>query len=322
MPVALGLLALLLAGPGELEEQQNPWEVQGSWSSVDCYRLGVEARVAYRESNQRPQPGLPEAHPWALRADACPNEPGVTLMAASVELLRVFPEVTSGAPPAAWAEAESEMAASRQRALVWLIAAQREFEKRDEPIPRETVYYEARLRLGLGDVEGARAALNTALERGDTEPWRVDRLLALCDLLDGDLDAALESIHRAVITVEMTGAAPFTDFIYAMVLDRAGDPVGARARMKRATGRTDAEQQFMLLTLVLPPHERIYARALRAGADDSTRSTALRLWDVYLARDEPAEPERALAERHKARLAPLPGRIRDDPSDPNSAGAG
>lgn len=320
MPAALGLLALLLAGAPELEEPQNPWEVQGSWSSVDCYRLGVEARVAYRESSQRAQPGLPEAHPWALRADACPNEPGVALMAASVELLRVFPEVSSGAGADAWAEAEAEFVASRQRALGWLMAAQREFEKRDEPVPRETVYYEARIRLGLGDTVGARKALENAKDTGDTEAWRVDRLRALCDLLDGDLDAALASIHRAVITVETTGAAPFTDFIYAMVLDRSGDPVGSRARMKRAMGRTDAEQQFMLLTLVLPPHERVYARALRAGSVDSTRSTALRLWDAYLEREEPEAPERALAEQHKARLAPLPGRIRDDPSSDGGGG--
>ena len=61
---------------------------------------------------------------------------------------------------------------------------------------------------------------------------------------------------------------------------------------------------------LLPVHERLYLRALDHQAADEA-STALRLWDAYLARPEPAEPEKALARRHREELRPKPAPIPD-----------
>ena len=99
-------------------------------------------------------------------------------------------------------------------------------------------------------------------------------------------------------------------------IDRAGDQAGARRRMTEALDRDDGGRMRALET-TMPMHERLYLRAY-ASTVRGESSGALRLWEVYLARPEPEDPERRLAERHQQALRPLPSNL-GGPAKPGEA---
>jgi hypothetical protein len=99
-----------------------------------------------------------------------------------------------------------------------------------------------------------------------------------------------------------------TRYIRTLVLDRGGAIAAARSELHEM--RTDAGHQFARRATesLLPVYERLYLRALDAQAAEET-SSAVRLWDAYLARPEPAEPDRALARRHRDELKDRPAPV-------------
>ena len=110
-------------------------------------------------------------------------------------------------------------------------------------------------------------------------------------------------------------------YVVALVLDRAGDPAGAKRRIEFALGRDGDLGQMRALEAAMPIHERLYLRAY-AKTVRKEGAGALRLWAAYLARPEPEAPERRLAERHNAALEPLPTNL-GGPARPGEApGAG
>ncbi|MFO0637258.1 MAG: hypothetical protein U0168_30915 [Nannocystaceae bacterium] len=127
-------------------------------------------------------------------------------------------------------------------------------------------------------------------------------------LLDGDLDGAMALAQRATIDAPMDDRT-ITRYIRAMVLDIPGGTAAARAELLDLRNEAGSIIARRATESLLPVHERLYLRALdHQVAEDS--GTALRLWDAYLSRSEPAEPERVLARRHRAELVRKPAPVR------------
>jgi tetratricopeptide (TPR) repeat protein len=187
------------------------------------------------------------------------------------------------------------------RALRWLDAAVVESSRRGEPAPLQAWYWRAYAFAAMGDFPHAGEDLERAAEVGDVERWRIERMGSVVSLLEGDLQQALRSAHLSTVD------APHEDkvrsrYVLALVLDRAGASASAREEFRRIrhepmhAGARQAVESF------LPIHERLYLRALEHQANGE-RTNAVRLWDLYLARPEPDEPDRELARRHKAELS-------------------
>jgi hypothetical protein len=130
---------------------------------------------------------------------------------------------------------------------------------------------------------------------------------ALVALFRGDLERALRLVQRS-INDGPSDDRRYSRYVRALVLDRAGASAAARSELfelRREPGYLEARTTVETL---LPIHERIYVRALDSQAAEEA-SSAVRLWEVYLARPEPELPERRLAEQHKAELSPLPAPV-------------
>ncbi len=244
---------------------------------------------------------------WRRRAEQCPNVPAVLLLAAQAEI--------TASARLGWSTGTDEViegvtrdhAKRLTRALRWIDRALAESERRGEPAPDEAFYFRAYALVGLGRHAEAREALATSERLADVERWRTDRMGAVIALLTGDLQRALDASHRGVVDARPEDRQ-ISRYIWAFVLDRAGAQAAAHeeiVRLRREAGDMSARQAVESL---LPIHERIYLRALVQQVTGD-RSTALRLWDAYLARPEPAEPERELARRHRAALTPRPAPV-------------
>ena len=236
--------------------------------------------------------------PWAALARDCPNAPAVLVMAAMRELSKVprYPpqidELMDGLGKLREAHRES-----RLQARSWLQRALTEAERRGAAPPVMTYYFLAYAALGLGEPAAAMTALAEAERRGEVEGWRADRAGAVAALLAGELPRALELAYRAR---EQAPAAQKTTSVYvlALVYDRAGAPETAqRELLALRSGERGA------VDTLLPLHEQLYLLALEQQAG-RFNGTAARLWEAYLACDEPEAPERALAERRLAELRP------------------
>jgi hypothetical protein len=234
--------------------------------------------------------------PWAALARDCPNAPAVLVLAAMREL---------GKAPATPAQIEVQALPKlreihrqgRLQARTWLLRALAEAARRGEPPPVLTYYFLGYAALGLGEPAVARVALAEAERRGEVEGWRADRAGAVAALLAGELPRALELAYRAR---EQAPAAQKTTSVYvlALVYDRAGAPETAqRELLALRSGERGA------VDTLLPLHEQLYLLALEQQAG-RFNGTAARLWEAYLACDEPEAPERALAERRLAELRP------------------
>lgn len=288
-----------------VEATATVWAQAGSRSWTGCSTVANEAGKQLWSSGEVVNSYL-EDHHWARQAVECPNAPEVLSMAARSELLRRFdlPEGLDEESDLSLLEAAVDD--SRARALAWIDDAQVELQRRRDQRTLGLEYWRGRALLSSGDLDGAHDALTRALRVASVEGWKLRRLLALTELYRGDLDGALAMAERAYID------APASDrlasyYVLGLVLDRAGDPAGARRRMQTALDRDDGGQLRALET-AMPLHERLYLRAY-AKTVRKEQSGALRLWAAYLARAEPEAPERRLAERHQAALRPLPSNL-------------
>lgn len=288
-----------------VEATATVWAQAGSRSWTGCSSIANEAGKQLWSSGEEVN-NFGEGHHWANQAGECPNAPEVLTMSARSELLRRF-DLPEGLDAATDLSAlEAGIAQSRTRALAWITAAETELARRRDARSLGLDYWRGRALLSTGDLEGARRAFTKALKESTVEGWKVRRLLALTELYRGDLDAALVLAKRALLD------APGTDqlasfYVLGVVLDRSGDSAGARRRIQAASERDDGSQ-LRALGSALPLHERLYVSALVTTVRNEP-SGALRLWDAYLARAEPEDPERRLAERHQTALRPLPSNL-------------
>jgi tetratricopeptide (TPR) repeat protein len=288
-----------------VEATATVWAQAGSRSWTGCSAIASEAGKQLWSSGEEVN-NFGEGHHWANQAGECPNAPEVLTMSARTELLRRFdlPEGLDATTDLSTLEAG--VAQSRARALAWIDAAETELDRRRDTRSLGLDYWRGRASLSTGDLEGARRSFRKALSESTVEGWKVRRLLALTELYRGNLDAALVLAKRALL--DAPGSDQLTSFyVLGVVLDRSGDPAGARRRMKAALDREDGNQ-LRALGSALPLHERLYISALATSVRNEA-SGALRLWDAYLARKEPEDPERRLAERHQTALRPLPGNL-------------
>ncbi len=313
--VAIGslVLSIWLAAPATKAWSPTPapppvaWAKMGARGWVACEELGRQAAVLRSGTAPRGDPGTDNPNVWMERAARCPRVPDVLVLAAQLELVSAGDIGPSLEPET---NVQSLVADHRERivrALGWLDAALDEGRRRREPPPKEARFLRAYALLTLGRVKAARATLAGVVLAGEVERWRSDRMGAVIALVAGDLDEALELSHRAWVNAPGEDRM-ITRYIRTLVLDRGGAIAAARAELVEM--RTDAGHQFARRATesLLPVHERLYLRALDAQAAEET-SAALRLWDAYLARPEPAEPERALARRHRDELAARPAPV-------------
>jgi tetratricopeptide (TPR) repeat protein len=288
-----------------VEATATVWAQAGSRSWTGCSAIASEAGKQLWSSGEEVN-NFGEGHHWANQAGECPNAPEVLTMSARSELLRRFDLPEGLDADTDLSLIETGVAQSRARALAWIVAAETELDRRHDQRSLGLDYWRGRALLSTGDLEGARRSFRKALSEATVEGWKVRRLLALTELFRGDLDVALALAKRALLD------APSSDqltsfYVLGVVLDRSGDPAGSRRRMQAALDRDDGSQ-LRALGSALPLHERLYVSALATTVRNEP-SGALRLWDAYLARPEPEDPERRLAERHQTTLRPLPSNL-------------
>lgn len=286
-----------------VEATATVWAQAGSRSWTGCSTIASEAENQLWTYSEQAN-GYRETHHWGIQAGECPNAPEVLTLAVRSELLRRFDLPAELDETTDLSEFETELALSRDRALAWIDDAEAELMRRRDPRTLGLEYWRGRALLSLGDIDGGLAAFERAMRARSVEGWKLRGMLALAELYAGNLDPALELAHRTLVD------APRTDnviayYILALVLDRAGDTAGAAQRMQHARDRDGDGSQMRTLETALPIHERLYLRAY-AQTMRKDESSALRLWAAYLARPEPEDPERRLAERHQLSLRPLP----------------
>lgn len=305
---SLWALALLLGAAGPDAKTSSDWTPAtappptawaraGARSWRACDELGKKA-LAARLSGPRGSAAVDKS--WRLRMERCPGEPEVLIVAAQEQILE---SARAGWLPEQGARLD-DVAERHQTALAeavgWLDRALVESGRRGQEEPFEARYLRAYASLAAGDFVAARKDLRKVMERGDVERWRLERMASVVELLGGDLDTALRYALLGVIDAPPEDAM-ISRYIWALVLDRAGAPTSSTEMfryIRRSPGYVKARQA---VETFLPIHERLYLRAVEHQANGED-SNAIRLWDAYLSRPEPEEPDRALAQRHKAEL--------------------
>jgi tetratricopeptide (TPR) repeat protein len=283
-----------------VSESLTAWGRVGGRGWTKCQDLERQAQaVPLRSLGQHAAERL-----WKERARLCPNVPAVLTLGAVIEIRDSARLLHGLIDTAGIVRAAAKHREVLERALRWLDTAILEAERRGEEPPAEARFRRAHALLALGRLAEARAGFEDASRRGEVPRWRRDRALALVDLLEGDLEAALGRAHRAVVYAPSEDRV-LSGHVYALVLDRIGAPAAARRLIKRLRLGSGASGPTVALETALPVHERLYLRALVHQAHGDTPS-ALRLWDAYLARPEPEDPERELARRHRRELLPTP----------------
>ena len=245
---------------------------------------------------------------WLERAQRCPAVPDVLVYAAQQELQASGDIGALLEPDASVGAVVKDHEERIERALGWLDRALAECARRREAPPRETRFLRAYAFVTLGRPQEAEAALAKAIAAAEVEGWRVARMGAAIALLKGDLERAMALAHRASIDAPLEDRV-ITRYIRSIVLDRSGAIAAARSELVELRGDAGHVIGRRATESLLPVHERLYLRALddQVGGEDSS---ALRLWDAYLSRPEPEEPERVLAKRHRAELQPRGAPVR------------
>lgn len=310
---ALLLLALLVGegwAPAEAPPP-TPWARAGARGWRLCQEAERQAR-SYR-GNEGPRGADVDQAMWRRRARQCPHAVEVLTAAAQGEIVEASGLFTRIEGEGGYVEttlpAEAVEAVAKEhreqvdQALRWLDAAVDESGRRSQRPPREALYYRAYALTALGRVEPARRALAAALEAGDVERWRAERMAALVELQAGDTATALAHAQRGVFDAPLEDQA-ISRYIRALVLDRAGASAAAQAELM-ALRREASPFARLAMESVLPVHERLFLRGLDHLANDED-SPALRFFQAYLDRPEPEEPERVLARRHLDELTPAP----------------
>jgi len=295
--MSLWLAPALLLAPAE-GPAPTVWAESGGRTWTTCRDRERQAETLLQRISTRTDETSGDT-PWSSAARECPNAPSVLVLAALRSLAKM-PTYSPGVdlmdrlPRLADAHRES-----RLQARTWLRRAVVEAQRRGEPPPLMTHYFLAYAALGLGEPVVARRELGLAVARGEVEPWRGDRALAVAALLEGDLKTALDLAYRAR---ELAPASerPTSIFILALIYDRSGSP---EAALREMTALRSQEAERGLADMILPFHERLYLDALDQQSKRNTGS-AMRYWEAYLACPGPEEPERKLAERRLAELRP------------------
>lgn len=243
---------------------------------------------------------------WARRAEQCPHAPTVLALAAEREISQAN-ELLSGVEN--WdreGEELAKVASAHQRRMRrahdWLQAAIDESARRGSLPPPETYYYRAYALTTMGDNDAAAVAVAEAATHRDVADHRLQRMSALVHLFAGDLKTSLRLAHRAVIDAP-DGDRLISRYIYALVLDRAGALHSAAQEFKSLQRESGRHAARLAVESVLPVHERLFLRALDHQVAER-HAHASRVWEQYLSREEPEEPERVLARRHRAELDP------------------
>jgi hypothetical protein len=313
--VSLALALLLAVGPARVAPWQpapapppTPWARAGARGWAACEDLGRQAAGLRGGTAPRADPGTEEPSVWIERAQRCPAVPDVIVYAAQLELANAGDVGAVLEPDASLGSVVTDHRSRIERALGWLDHALEECARRRETPPRETRFLRAYALVTLGRASEAEVALTKASAAAEVEGWRVARMGAAIALIRGDLERAMALAHRAFIDAPLEDRT-ITRYIRALVLDRSGAIAAARTELGEL--RADAGHVIgrRATESLLPVHERLYLRALddQVGGEDTS---ALRLWDAYLSRPEPEEPERVLARRHRAELQPRGAPVR------------
>lgn len=300
---------LLAAAPWQPATAPPPtvWARAGATAWGACEDLGRQAAVVRSGAGPRGGGG-DDSSPWAERAARCPAIPEILFLAAQFEIISAG-DVGFGPDPGASLDPVVEDHHERvERALRWLDQVLAESARRREPPPREARFLRAYALVALGRPAAARRALDDAIASADVERWRSARMGAVIALLAGDLDRAMRLAHRASLETPAEDRT-ITKYIRALVLDRSGAPAAARNELLEL--RNDAGHILArhATESLLPVHERLYLRALEHQVGDDPDGAA-RLWDAYLARPEPEEPDKVVARRHRAALVRKPAPVR------------
>jgi hypothetical protein len=234
----------------------------------------------------------------------CPNVPELLRVAAEAELYQSVGLLgaVDGASPL-----EKIVVAHRKslgRALDWLERALVEAARRGREPPRGTRFTHGVVLLGLHRHEEARRSFDEAARHREVPSWRIDRLLAIADLLAGDLGHSLRRAHRALVDGPSDERAT-SAYVFALALDRAGAPAAAGSMVRALYRGPLVDRARSRVEVALPIHERLYFRALVFQANGE-EVRARQLWRAYLARPEPEAPERELAERHRQEVVGTP----------------
>lgn len=307
-PVLAALLGLLAPDPEwepVTETTATAWAKAGGRSWTLCGELARQAAAVPSRGEGRS--GRDPEGAWRARAQRCPNVPEILVLAASMEILRSV-EILDGVDrPETIERRAAKHVEVLERALRWFERAAVESDRRRSPAPPETRYRRAYVLLALGRVDEARVGLADAVRHGEVERWRSDRMRAIMELLSGNLRRALQLAHRAELDAPGSGTnqRPISRYVLALVLDRSGAPHEAARLLQRLRRGTQDDSSRTAVESMLPLHERLYLRALAHQANREVASAEL-LWKAYLARPEPLEPERVLAERHLRELKPVP----------------
>ena len=298
-------LAALLAGPSE-DDSWTPatappptaWARAGArpWRTCDAagrqalaIRLGAQGRGKFERV-------------WRARARQCPREPDVLVLAAQEEVLEAVPVGWMPEADTKLDETIESLSAGATRAVELLDAAIAEADLRGERAPYEAFYFRAYANSVLGNASAVRADLARALEAGDAERYRIERMGAVAALYEGELEDAVRlarlSLDDAPVEADERS---ISRYVWAFVLDRAGDSESARAVFRQLRREPGSFGNRPAVESMLPAHERIFLRALEHQANGEN-TNATRLWDAYLQRPEPAEADRVLAQRHADEL--------------------
>jgi len=295
----LAVVSLLV---GVLAAPPSAWQRTGARDFAECEaaeRLAEEGHLTGfdRMSEQ-------EGPTWNKRARQCPNAPYVRMMAAKESLVHVA-TLGWGAEIGPGFEAIVKPHAERLAEVVAHVdAALAESRRRGQRPPPQAHYFRAYAELAAGRFAQARVDWRKACATEDAERWRLDRMGAVLEMLGGDLDAAVR-LARLAWTDASRDERLLSGYVWALVLDRAGSPAEVRAVLQGLRDEGGHTMARRALESLLPLHERLYLEALDHQVNGET-SNALRLWEVYLARPEPAEADKALARRHLDELHRVP----------------
>lgn len=239
---------------------------------------------------------------WRARARQCPHEPDVLVLAAQQAVLEAVP---TGWMPESDPNLDDTIDAQRAAALeaiAFLDAAIEEAHLRGDQAPYEAHYFRAYAQSVLGEATAARESLALADAAGDAERYRIERMAAVAALHEGKLEDAVRLARMALDDAPMDAdERSISRYVWALVLDRAGDSESARDVFRQLRREPGSLRARPAVETMLPAHERMFLRALEHQAHGES-TNASRLWDAYLARPEPEEADRVLAQRHRDEL--------------------
>ncbi|MGB1014832.1 MAG: hypothetical protein ACPG4T_11910, partial [Nannocystaceae bacterium] len=265
---------------------------------VKCQRLERDAsgrlplsdlRLSRRFSRSDSRSG------WRSRVELCPQSPAILVYAAANELRQAYAMPTLSQPEQAIDQLGEQLATSRERAQGWLRRALVESRNRGQSPPPMLYFLIAQAAVAQGDLEQAKRALAQARTAGHIDSWRIDRLAATAAWMAGDLNDALTLAHRARGESRDDGLR-LTRYILALIYDRAGAVAQSRNVLKELNARRIGTGEESI-EMLLPLHERLYLTALENQAHANV-ADAMHYWKAYLARPEPADPERQQANLH------------------------